>query len=135
MPRKKLANPDQLLTRPIVIRVDEATFKRLEKLARESDCQSIGEVARKILTGKRINLFHRDITMHAPMEELARIRKELKAIGVNINQQTRYFHASQNPTERTFYALKTAARYERIENKIDRLLIIVSELAKKWLQK
>jgi len=104
-------------------------------MARESDCHSVGEVARKILSRERIVVFHRDISMNGPMEELALIRKELKSIGININQQTRFFHASATAAERSFYVMKTAALYGRVDEKVDRLLVIVSALAEKWLPK
>jgi len=69
------------------------------------------------------------------MEELALIRKELKFIGININQQTRYFNSSRSVAERTFYVLKTAELYQSIDGKVERLLEIVSALAEKWLPK
>src|SRR5690606_23833065 len=102
--RKKTRNRESLLTRSIIIRVNEGLFKRLEKLQRESDCSSVAEVVRRIISRRRINCFYRDISMNGPMEELALIRKELKAIGININQQTRFFHTSATTTERSFYA-------------------------------
>jgi len=135
MARKKAKNRESLLTRPIIIRVNEPLFKRLEKLERESNCGSVGEVVRKIISGRRINCFYRDISMNGPMEELALIRKELKAIGININQQTRFFHTSATTAERSFYAMKTADLYRSVEGKVDRLLVIVSALAEKWLPK
>jgi hypothetical protein len=135
MPRKKLANPEEILSRPIIIRVTEKVFKRLEKIYLESDCQSVGEVARKILSNEKINCFYRDISLNAPMEEMALIRKELKAIGININQQTHRFHISENEAQRAFYVLKTAALYEQVGNKVEMLLIIISKLAEKWLPK
>jgi hypothetical protein len=58
----------------------EKVFKRLEKIQQESGCQSFGEVARMILSGELINCFYRDVSLNAPMEEMALIRKELKAI-------------------------------------------------------
>lgn len=134
MPRKKLTNPDEILSRPIIIRVTETVFKRLEKLQQESSCQSVGEVARKVLSNEKINCFYRDISLNAPMEEMALIRKELKAIGININQQTHRFHISENETERAFYVMKTASLYKQVGDKVDRLLIIISSLAEKWLQ-
>lgn len=73
--------------------------------------------------------------MNGPMEELALIRKELKAIGININQQTRFFHTSATTVERSFYVMKTADLYRSVEGKVDRLLVIVSALAEKWLPK
>ncbi|MBD1422347.1 mobilization protein [Sphingobacterium chuzhouense] len=135
MPRKKLAETDELLSHPIILRVTETVFKRLEKIQRESDCRSVGEVARKIISKERINCFHRDISMNAPMEEMALIRKELKAIGININQQTHRFHTSQSESERAFYAMKTAKMYQEVGTKVDELLAIISKLAEKWLQK
>ncbi|WP_304066840.1 mobilization protein [Pedobacter glucosidilyticus] len=135
MPRKKLANPDEILSHPIIIRVTEKVFKRLEKICLESDCQSVGEVARKILSNKKINCFYRDVSLNAPMEEMALIRKELKAIGININQQTHRFHTSENEAQRAFYVLKTADLYEKVGNKVEELLIIISKLAEKWLPK
>jgi len=134
MPRKKYDNPEDVLTHPIVMRVTQKEFERLEKLAAESNCRTIGEVARKILSNEKILLFHRDISMNGPMEELALIRKELKSIGVNINQQTRYFHNSRSDAHRSFHAMKTAEAHKKLEPKIEDLLQTVNRLAEKWLQ-
>ena len=135
MPRKKMSNPEDVLSKPIIIRVTEELFTRLEKLKKESDCSSVGEVARKILAQKKINCFYRDISLNAPMEEMALIRKELKAIGININQQTKYFHTSQSSAERAFFVMKTGDLYKKVDEKVDRLLIIITKLAEKWLPK
>ncbi|MDX3917228.1 MULTISPECIES: mobilization protein [Olivibacter] len=134
MPRKKIKNQEQVLTNPIVIRVTLNEFNKLEKIRKESDCRSIGEVVRKTLLKQRITYLHRDVSMNGPMEELALIRKEIKAIGANINQQTHRFHTSQSEAERAFFALKTASTYKQMKPKIERLLDIVSKLAEKWLQ-
>ena len=39
MPRKKSKNPEQLLTHPIIVRVNQNTYKRLEKILLNSNCQ------------------------------------------------------------------------------------------------
>jgi hypothetical protein len=92
-------------------------------------------VVRKILQKQRILYFHKDISLNGPMEELSSIRKELKAIGININQLTRSFHISKNEAQKNFFILKVVERYEKVEEKVDRLLIIISQLSAKWLQK
>ncbi|MHB1180018.1 MAG: mobilization protein, partial [Daejeonella sp.] len=79
MPRKKAANPEDLLSHNLIIRVTETAFKRLEKMRQQSNSPSIAEVARKILSGQKIRLFYHDISLNPVMEELAMIRKELKA--------------------------------------------------------
>ncbi|RLJ77384.1 mobilization protein [Pedobacter alluvionis] len=134
MPRRKAKDQESILSHPIIVRLTENQFKKLEKIRIESDIKTIGEVVRKILTNRPIKLLHKDISMNQPMEEMALIRKEIKSIGVNINQQTHRFHISQSDTERAFHALKTSETYKSIEPKIDRLISIISKLAEKWLQ-
>lgn len=134
MPRPKTAEED-LLKHNLIIRVNDTLYQRLDKLCKESDCQSIAEVARKILSKQRINCFYKDITINAPMEEMALIRKELKAIGININQQTRFFNSCKSQSERAFHANKTIPLYQNVGEKVDRLLTLISKLAVQWLQK
>ena len=76
----------------------------------------------------------RDVTMNAPMEELVSIRKELRSIGININQQTRHFHTSENEAQRSFYFLRTSDLYKNVGEKVDRLLDIVTKMSMKWLR-
>ena len=133
MARKPVANKEELLVHLVTIRVSEATLKRLEKILKESSCRSIGEVARKLLNKERINCFYRDASMSGPMEELALIRKELKSIGININQQTRYFNAVKSPAEKEFHAGRTVDLLIKADAKMERLFAIISKLAEKWL--
>ncbi|RZJ83200.1 MAG: mobilization protein [Chryseobacterium sp.] len=134
MPRKKSKNLEQLLTHPIILRVNENTYKRLKNILLHSNCQSIGEVARNILSKERVLMLTRDVTMNAPMEELASIRKELRSIGININQQTRHFHTSENEAQRSFYFMRTSDLYKNVGQKVDRLLELVTQMSLKWLR-
>lgn len=135
MSRKKTKEPEDLLSHNLIIRVNEATFKRLEKLHRESHYASIAEVARRILANQKIRLFYKDISMNAPMEEMALIRKELKAIGININQLTRSFNQDNAGAHRAFYLMKVADQYKTVGEKVDKLLTVISQLAEQWLQR
>ncbi|WP_316753324.1 mobilization protein [Pedobacter gandavensis] len=135
MSRKKARDPDSILSHTIVVRVTSGQYDKLDKLSKESDGKTIAYIVRKIIANKPIKLLHKDTSMNETMEEMALIRKEIKSIGVNINQQTYKFHISQNDTERAFHTNKTAETYQSIEPKIDRLFLILSNLALKWLQK
>ncbi|WP_345954659.1 plasmid mobilization relaxosome protein MobC [Mucilaginibacter sp. PAMB04168] len=126
---------EERFTHPVRTRVTLSVYQRLEKLIEKGDCHSIGEVSRKILSNEQIKVFHVDASLNSVMEELALVRKELKAIGVNINQITKAFHSSRNESSKSFYALKVAERYETVGKKVDVLLEIVSQLAEKWLQR
>ncbi len=135
MTRKRADSKDELLSHPIIFRVTGTVFKRLEKLQQEGSCQSVGEVARKIISGERILCFYKDISLNAPMEELTSIRKELKAIGININQQTKYFHTSDSEAQRAFYVMKTADLYKKVNSNVETLLVLISRLTEQWLQR
>jgi len=135
MPRPKIKKEEEKLKHYIRIRVDEQTLKRLDKMQKMSDCKGLSQLARKILMQEPVQIFHRDISMNGPMEELAMIRKEIRSIGININQQTYHFHTSQSKAARMFYVERTKELYEKIEIKIERLLEITDKLAHKWLQK
>src|SRR5690606_19036554 len=128
MSRKKAKCPEDLLSHSLIIRVTESTFKRLEKMQKESKSASVAEIARKILSNQKIRLFYQDISMDAPMEEMALIRKELRAIGININQITRSFNRDRSGTHRAFYVLKVADLYKNVDEKVERLLVIISQL-------
>jgi hypothetical protein len=135
MPRRKSVKPEEVLSHVIRARVTETVYNRLEQLGKNSDCYSLGRLARKILSRERITVFHKDRTMNATMEELALIRKELRAIGVNINQITRSFNQDKAGTHRAFYVLKVADQYKKVDEKVEQLLTIISRLAERWLQK
>lgn len=135
MPRKKAKNQEELLTHNVIVRVTETVFNKLEKMRIESGGSSVAEVIRKILSNRKIKIFHQDISMNAPMEEMALIRKELKAIGININQITRTFNQDKAETHRAFYVMKVADLYKNVDTKVERLVDIISQLAEKWLQK
>ena len=73
--------------------------------------------------------------MNGPMEELASIRKELKAIGININQITKAFHTTSDPERKYAYSMKAFKMNQQIDEKVEHLLGMVSQLTQKWLQK
>jgi len=136
MPRKKSADPETVLTHFVRTRLTKKAFGRLEKIARSSDCHSVGEVARKLLSQEKITLFYKDVTLNSTMEELALIRKELKAIGININQITRSVNIARKQSRPIdSYTAQVFLLYQKVEVKTAELLIIVNQLAKKWLPK
>ena len=73
MPRPKIKKEEEKLKHYIRIRVDEQTLKRLDKMQKLSDCKGLSQLARKILMQEPVQIFHRDISMNGPMEELAMI--------------------------------------------------------------
>jgi hypothetical protein len=134
MPRKKSADPEAVLTHFVRTRLTEKAFTRLDKIRQSSDCHSVGQVARKLLSREKITLFYKDMTLNSAMEELALIRKELKAIGININQLTRGYHIAGKRGQPTdYHLLQIAKLYQTVDLKTDEILRIINQLSQKWL--
>ena len=133
MARKKSTEPEKILSRVLRIRLTDTAFQRLEKISKCSDCRTVGEAARKILSKEKITLFYKDITLNSAMEELALIRKELRAIGININQVTKAFHTDKREHAQHIQVIKILKLYQDVEGKTDNLLTLVNQLAEKWL--
>ena len=133
MPRKK-AEERELLKHIIQTRVNQAKFKQLSELAKKMTNGSTSDLLRDILDNRKIRVQTVDATLGEYMPELIRIRKELNAIGNNINQITRYFNQSPEETKKLFYATRVAGLYRDAAVKGDALLYIIEELGKRWLQ-
>jgi len=120
------------LVKSVAVRVTAAEHRRLKRLQLQSDCHSIGEVIRRTLTGRQIKLFHKDASLDGVVEELASVREELRTIGVNINQITRHFNASSGGHKRVFLAHQALEQYRKVEQKVNLLLSLISQLARRW---
>jgi hypothetical protein len=54
---------------------------------------------------------------------------------ININQVTRHFHSADTPNQKIFQALKIVDEYKKVGQKLDRVMDVTSEIAKKWWRK
>lgn len=135
MGRKKAKHREELYAHHIQAKVSEKVYNRLNQTLQNSDCHYMGELVRRILSREKITVYHKDVSFDDPMEELIRIRQELNAIGVNINQITHAFHTSDTPGKQVFQSLKVAEEYKKVGERVDRLLTMIYELSKKWLQR
>jgi hypothetical protein len=70
--------------------------------------------------------------MKEPTDELIRIRKEINAIGVNINQITEYFHTADSSHQKMFYALKVAETYQQVADQLNLIWKQVTEMSNRW---
>lgn len=134
MTRRKV-DPAVKITHKVTVHLSQTYFEKLQRWLTHSNCRSVSELARSILYKEQINWYHKDSSLETTALELASIRKELNAIGKNINQITYYFNGTAIPNQKMFHALKVADEYKKVGNKVDELLKLVSEISKTWLRK
>jgi hypothetical protein len=135
MGRTKKPDKEALLVHRIFTRVDERSFQRLASLIAKSNCHTIGQLVRHILSKERIIVYNTDVTVQEPVQQLIQIREQLRAIGVNINQITHAFHRSETPEEKVFHSLKVADEYAKVGDKVEVLINMVAEIGERWLQR
>jgi hypothetical protein len=135
MARKKNTRRERLYTFHIQTKVNEKAYRFLEQTLAKSDCLTIAELVRRILSREEVIIKTCDASMDGIMEELIGIRIELKGLGVNVNQIKHHFHLAPDSERRLFHAIKVGEQYTKVGNKVDELLDKVAMLTQKWLQK
>ena len=123
----------KLLNRKLTTKVEEEKYKEFVAILSKNPNEKMSGLVRKILYNRPVTIYTRDLTLDNTMEELAKLRAEIRAIGVNINQITRLFNTYPEERRKQFFAKIAFAEYLKIEPKIDQLLNIISKLSKKWL--
>lgn len=131
--RKGQKKGEERLERPVMTRINQAKYQELNRLAEMTKDETISGLVRDIIHNRPIQVYTHDETLDLLMEELASLRNEIRAIGININQITRLFNTYPEPRRKEFYAKTAFNEYLQIETKIDRLLEIISKLSKQWL--
>jgi hypothetical protein len=135
MAGKKKQDTELLLVHYVMTRVNDKVYKRLQSILSSSNCHTIGELARKILSNERIVTYHTDKSLEAPVQQLIQIREELRAIGVNVNQITHQFHKADSRQQRMVHALEVSEEYAKVGEKVEVLIKMVAELGQRWLQR
>jgi septation ring formation regulator EzrA len=134
MGRRKVPE-DLALHHEIKTRVNTRKYQELQRILRQNPNKDMSSLLRDFLNDRPVKVFTHDLTLDNLMEELAKVRMEIKAIGVNINQITRLFNTYPETRRKEIYARMAFAEHRALEPKIDQLLTIISKLAKKWLSK
>jgi hypothetical protein len=129
MTRKKIDEAERLIHK-IGLRVSDPFYKKMEGWLAQSNCQTIAELARLILYKEEIIWYHKDSSSDTITVELTAIRKELKAIGTNINQVTRYFNGTTIPNQKIFEALKILDEYKKVSEKANMLITLLDGMIK-----
>jgi hypothetical protein len=132
MGRKRNSETEQLKYK-LTTRVDEKKHEELSGILSKNPNENMSSLVRKILLNRKVKVYTHDLTLDNLMEELARLRTEIRAIGVNINQMTRLFNTYPEEKKKEFYGKIAFKEYLKIDSKANELLLIISKLAKRWL--
>lgn len=131
---RKKAREQDALKYDIKLRVNQQHYDRLCKLLSQSRYKNMSELLRDIVCERQVIIYTRDESLGVVMEELTRIRKELNAIGTNINQAVKQINKTIDKSKTLLLGLEITEQLRRVEQQNKQLFPIISQLAKKWLQ-
>lgn len=131
--RKKVKEPDALKY-DIKLRVNQQHYDRLCRLLSQSRYKNMSELLRDIVCERQVITYTRDESLGVVMEELVGIRKELNAIGTNVNQAVKQIHKTMDKSKTLLLGMEVSDLLRRVEQQNRELFPIISQLAKKWLQ-
>src|SRR5882762_1866182 len=113
MGRKKVKQEAGLVHR-LYTRVNDQKMNELQALLRQNPKNDMSSLIRDILHDRKVKVFVKDQTLDNLMEELAKLRTEIRSIGVNINQITRFFNTYPEPQRKAAYAKMAFDKYQAI---------------------
>lgn len=131
--RKGQTKGDKKLQHSIRTRITDKKYQEIKSLVDKTKDESVSGAVRKIIMNRPIRIFVHDETQSLLLEELAATRSEIRAIGVNINQITRYFNTYPEDDKKRFYARIGLTQFIQMEKKVDWLSARISELCEVWL--
>jgi len=115
------------------VRLTKEKYDELNALlSRTRGVHSLSELVRDILMDKQITVKSFNASAEKLVNELVRIRKEINAIGVNLNQVTRKFHTQQWPEAMLVNALEIIKLYQQADLKISTLFTVIENLSDQW---
>jgi len=127
---------DERLTRRIHTRITQAKYDQLSEVLKQSmGVRSLSELLRNILDDKPVVTRAYDATTEGLLQEIAVIRRELQAIGNNINQITHRFHIEDTAEGKLYRALEVAKLYQQTDLKISELFNAISKMTEQWWPK
>ena len=132
MGRKPTAR-DRRLSYRLTTHVNEKKYLELRQLLLQSPKMDMSMLIRHILENRKVRIYVHDETLDRWLEELSRVRAEIRAIGVNINQITKQFHTYPEPFRKATYASMAFQEYKNMQTRIESIYLIVGKLSQKWL--
>lgn len=121
-------------TRKITLRLTKEEYAKIEQKYKASTCRKLSDYLRKNLFDKNITTTYRNQSLDDFTEETTLLRKELNAIGSNLNQVVKKLHTLQQIPEFRVWIISFEIDRKIINDKIEGIKKHTSKITDKWLQ-
>ncbi len=121
-------------TRLIGIRLNQEEYTRLEKKWKSSTCRKLSAFLRACIFNRPLTTTYRNRSQDDLLLELTALRKELNALGNNLNQSVKKLHTLHQISDFKQWFLAWENDRKAIQDKIESARLILQKIAMSWLQ-
>lgn len=122
-------------SRRLIVRFKPGEYQTLERRFKKTMFRKLSEYTRNVLLEKNIVVTYRDKAMDEILEELVLLRRELNAIGNNLNQATRNINAAHGNADARLWTNLLQVVNSKLEPSIQQIKERMNHYAEIWSQK
>lgn len=122
-------------SRRVITRFKPAEFQLLEGRFKKTTFRKLSEYTRNVLLEKNVTVTYRDKAMDDVLEELILLRKELNAIGNNLNQAVRNINSAHGSADTRLWINLLNIINSKLEPAVSEIKMRMNQYAAIWSQK
>lgn len=122
-------------SRYLKVRLKPSELETLERLYKKTTFQTLSDYGRAMILGEPVIVIYRDRSTDELMEELALLRRELSAIGNNLNQAVRNINQQHGHVDSRLWMQLLTVINGKVEPAITQIRDRITETASLWLQR
>lgn len=122
-------------SRKVTTRFYPSEYEVLEKRFKKTPYKDMSEYSRHVILEKEITVTYRDKAMDEVLEELILLRRELNAIGNNLNQAVRNINSAHGGADTRLWTNLLGVVNAKLEPTIIHIKDRMNQFAELWSQK
>lgn len=130
-----MENNNENRSKTLLTRLKPAEYQSFYSAFKKTRFNSLSEYSRSLLLSRPVVVYYRDKSMDDMLEELAVLRRELNAIGNNLNQAVRLIHIAHGQVDSKIWISLFSVIRSKIHPSINQIKDQMQIFSDQWLQK
>jgi hypothetical protein len=130
-----MENQDENRSKILLTRLKPSEYQSIYGAFRKTRFRKLSEYSRSILLNKPVVIIYRDKSMDDMLEELALLRKELNAIGNNLNQAVRQINSAHGQADGRLWLNLLSVIGSKVDPAIGQIKERMQNFSELWSQK
>jgi hypothetical protein len=130
-----MENQDENRSKILLTRLKPSEYQSIYGAFTKTRFRKLSEYSRSILLNKPVVVIYRDKSMDDMLEELALLRKELNAIGNNLNQAVRQINSAHGQADGRLWLNLLSVIGSKVDPAIGQIKERMQNFSELWSQK